>query len=99
MHKKAVLAAVITPLYFMVKPHCSNNVINACNVKGHLFGKLNIIAIGSFNIGLIYGWLKTILLDNCTNYPDTALLRSAGSRTTGLTKTRNIGSISLRSSI
>ena len=88
MHKKVALTAVLIPLYFTARPHRSNNVINACNAKGHLFGKPSIIALYGFSIGSNYGWLKTILLDNYANYPGIALLRSLESRITGLNKSR-----------
>jgi hypothetical protein len=99
MHKKAALTAVLTPLYFTEKLACSNNVINACNVKEHLFGKLSIIAFCFFSTGSNYGWLKTILYGNYANYLDTALLRLPESRITGLIRFQRMRSITLRSSI
>jgi hypothetical protein len=99
MHKKVARDAVPEQLFFMEKMQSSNNALNAYCANGYLFGNPKSTAYFGFSIGSNYGWLKTILLDNCAKYLDAALLRSPKSRITGSTKSRKSGMISPRSNI
>jgi hypothetical protein len=99
MHKNVAHAVVPQPIFFMGKIPRNNNALNAYNVIGYLFGNPKSIAPCDFGTGSNYGWLKTIPSDNYAKSPDTALLKSAKLRTTGLNKSHKRVSITLGSNI
>jgi hypothetical protein len=99
MHKNVAHAAVPQQIFFMEKIQRNSNALNACNVIGYLFGNPKSRARCDFGTGSTYGWLKTILCDNYAKSPDTALLRSATLRTTGLNKSHKRVSITPESNI
>jgi len=73
MRKKDVRIADQRMLNITAKPNSINNVFDASNALKHSFGEDPITASVTYNIGLSYGLLKAIALDNYANCPGTVI--------------------------